>query len=132
MTRGWWPLMPSIMATDSMAASSCRQRMTRSACAMRSRLASGSLRRSGAMLSNSIAGMPCKRSRICRPVVPASPSMKILAMTLGALSVLVQRCVNIIMHYADAIAPILVRRSMIHSRVAVSSARAPAVRCSVG
>ncbi|EWS65168.1 hypothetical protein Y695_01587 [Hydrogenophaga sp. T4] len=57
MIRGFRPGMLSIMATDSMAASSCRQRITRSACDMSSRLASGSLRRSGAMLSNSIAGI---------------------------------------------------------------------------
>jgi hypothetical protein len=37
-------------------------------------LGGGSLRNSGAMLTSSIWGMACRRSRICRPVVPASPS----------------------------------------------------------
>ena len=46
---------------------------------MSSRLASGSLRFSGEMLTSSTSGMASKRSRIKSPVVPASPSMNILA-----------------------------------------------------
>ncbi|MCY1551940.1 hypothetical protein D9M68_883060 [compost metagenome] len=64
MILGWWPTIASIMATDSRAASSCRHKMTRSTCAISSRLASGSLRRSGAMLTISMVGMRCSRSRI--------------------------------------------------------------------
>ena len=43
------------------------------------RVAEGSLRRAGSMLTTSTPGMPCRRSRICKPVVPASPSMNTLA-----------------------------------------------------
>ena len=46
---------------------------------MSSRLAFTSFRSSGAMLTSSICGIVWSRSRICRPVVPASPSMKTLA-----------------------------------------------------
>jgi len=72
--------MASTSAAVSLAASSCRHRMTRSTAAMISRLACGSLRRAGSMLTTFTPAMPCSRSRICRPVVPASPSMKIRAM----------------------------------------------------
>src|SRR5690606_6191235 len=50
--------------------------------AIRSRLAAGSLRFSGAMLTSSISGIVTSRSRICRPVVPASPSMKTLGISI--------------------------------------------------
>jgi hypothetical protein len=36
----------------------------------------GSLRRAGSMLRIAMPGMPFRRSRMPRPVVPASPSMK--------------------------------------------------------
>ena len=78
-----WPLdwaMASMTATVSRAASSCRHKMTTSTPAIRARLALASLRSSGAMLTNSMPAMFCSRSRICKPVVPASPSIKTLAM----------------------------------------------------
>ena len=58
--------------------------MTRSTWAINSRLASGSLRFSGAMLTNSTSGMASKRSRIKSPVVPASPSMNIFLAIQGS------------------------------------------------
>ena len=57
MILGWWPFKLSIMATDSRAASSCRHSTTKSTCAIRARLASGSLRLAGSMLTTSMAGM---------------------------------------------------------------------------
>src|SRR5688500_7784254 len=69
-------------ATDSRAASSCRHRMTRSTPAISSRLAAAFLRSSGAMLTSSIWGIFSSRSRICRPVVPASPSIKTLGISV--------------------------------------------------
>jgi hypothetical protein len=70
------------MAAVSMAASSGRQRIATSTCASNSRLAWGSLRRSGAMLTISMAGMAASLSRMPSPVVPASPSMKTFAIAL--------------------------------------------------
>ena len=54
MIFGFLPLNWSISATDSRAASSCRHRITRSTPAISSRLASASLRSSGAMLTSSM------------------------------------------------------------------------------
>ncbi len=79
----------SIMATDSRAASSCRHSTTRSTVPISARLAAASLRSSGAMLTSSMAGMACSRSRICSPVVPASPSIKTLGMYFFLRTVLI-------------------------------------------
>ncbi len=84
MILGGLPSSWSISATDSRAASSCRHSTTRSTPAISSRLAFTSFRSSGAMLTSSICGIVWSRSRIWRPVVPASPSMKTLAMMEGA------------------------------------------------
>src|SRR6185369_7404864 len=84
MTRGPRPLVraiSSITATDSRAASSCRQRMTRSTPAINSRFAAAFLRSSEGMLTSSICGNFSSRSRICKPVVPASPSIKTLGIS---------------------------------------------------
>ena len=62
-------------AALSFAAASGRQSTTRSAAAIISRRASGSLRRAGSMESRRRPGTPRNRSRMPSPVVPASPSM---------------------------------------------------------
>src|SRR6185369_3262215 len=111
MTRGPRPLVraiSSMTATDSRAASSCRQRITRSTPAIRSRLAAAFLRSSGAMLTSSICGIFSSRSRICKPVVPASPSIKTLGISFS--------CATQADH-SDAVAP-LVHCSMIQSQAA--------------
>ena len=71
--------MPSspASATASFAASSGRQRTTRSASDISAFRAAGSLRFSGAIASTSTPATLASRSRISIPVVPASPSMKI-------------------------------------------------------
>jgi hypothetical protein len=71
----------SISATASLAASSGRQRITASAPFSMSRRAEASLRSAGSMEISSRSRRLSSRWRICRPVVPASPSMK----TLGAM-----------------------------------------------
>ncbi|MOA47361.1 hypothetical protein D3C78_1699890 [compost metagenome] len=72
-------LLPATMETASFEASSGRQRIEMSALlSMSSRIAA--LRRSASgMDSSSISRRPARRVRICRPVVPCSPSMKIFA-----------------------------------------------------
>ena len=70
----------SIIATASFAASSGRQRMATSTEFRSSRRAAGSLRRSGSIDTSVTSERFCNRSRIWRPVVPASPSMKMLVM----------------------------------------------------
>ncbi len=57
------------------AASSGRQRTTRSTSAISARLAAGFLRSASGRESSRSPGWAAKRARICRPVVPASPSM---------------------------------------------------------
>ena len=47
---------------------------------IKARLACGSLRSEGSMLTTSMLGICAKRSRIWSPVVPASPSIKTLGM----------------------------------------------------
>ena len=47
---------------------------------IKARLACGSLRNDGSMLTTSMPGICAKRSRIWSPVVPASPSIKTLGM----------------------------------------------------
>ena len=71
----------SISVTASRAASSGRQRMTRSASFSAFARASASLRSASASCSSERSLRPASRSRISRPVVPAAPSMKILALT---------------------------------------------------
>src|SRR5438477_4249957 len=68
--------------TASRAASSGRHRITRSAAFSMSLRAAASLRFAGSIETSSISRRPWSRRWICRPVVPASPSMK----TLGAIS----------------------------------------------
>src|ERR1700712_166029 len=68
------------MAADSRAASSGRQRTIRSTSAMMSRLAEGSRRRSNGRLFRVTWGIAPRRSRMPRPVVPDSPSMKTVVM----------------------------------------------------
>src|SRR5690606_12043274 len=68
----------SISDTASRAASSGKHRITASTL-LSSRLRSAaSLRLAGSMETSSRSRRPSRRSRICRPVVPASPSMKTL------------------------------------------------------
>src|SRR5437879_1845944 len=69
--------------TASRAASSGRQSTTASTPFSNSARASGSLRRAGSMEITSRSLRRASRSRICRPVVPASPSMKIVWVILG-------------------------------------------------
>src|SRR5262245_28936636 len=64
-------------ATACLAASSGKQSTTRSTLRIKLARAAGSLRSSGAMLLTSIPATSATRRRISRPVVPASPSMKI-------------------------------------------------------
>ena len=68
-------------------ASSGRQSTTRSTSPSRARLAAGSLRRSGSMLLRSTPATARSRSRMPRPVVPASPSMNTAAARRPALKV---------------------------------------------
>src|ERR1700750_1020305 len=62
--------------TASFAASSGRQRITASAPFSISARAAASLRRAGSIETSSMSPRFSRRWRICRPVVPASPSMK--------------------------------------------------------
>src|SRR3990167_2688633 len=72
--------------TASLAASSGRHRITASAPFSISARASRSLRLSGSIETSCKSVRASRRSRICRPVVPASRSMKTLGKTLGALA----------------------------------------------
>ena len=54
---------------------------------IRARLACGSLRNDGSMLTTSMLGIFAKRSRIWSPVVPASPSIKTFGMGVRSVKV---------------------------------------------
>lgn len=64
------------IATASIAASSGRQRMAASAALRNSARLTGSLRSSPVREMISMSSRPASLSRTCRPVVPASPSIK--------------------------------------------------------
>jgi len=70
--------LDEIIETASREASSGRHRTTASAAFSSSARASASLRRAGSIESTSRSRRFASRSRIWRPVVPASPSMKIV------------------------------------------------------
>ncbi len=76
--------MLSISATVSLAASSGRQRMTRSTSSISAFLAAGSLRLSSAMVFTTTSLWSFSRSLMPSPVVPEPPSTKTVAGFLAA------------------------------------------------